>query len=471
MFSEHGEWSRRNFGGAKLNDRRRRERVIEIGAAMAEHPGDTIPKLFGRPYDVKAAYNLFKHEEATPDNLQAGHRELVLERLSQPGEYLLPEDTTECSWVTHRPIPGLGPVGGGSELAQGFHLHSLLAVQWSNEVLTPEQSRRPPLEVIGLAYQQFYVRKPIPEEERGKDSKPRKKRERESEIWTEAGSRLKAAPPNVRWVRVCDRAADIYEFLMACQELGHGFVVRACQDRALVEPKERLFDQARQMPAMGYFELALRERPKHPARTAKLAVSACPVAIRSPQRPGASPGKLPPVRCWVVHVWEVDAPADVEPLEWFLLTDRPVEDFESALRCALQYATRWVIEDFHKALKTGLGAQKLQLEDAHRLFAAISIMSIVALRLVDLRERVRTMPKAPATEAGFSELELRLLEERLDRDLKTVADVALAIGRLGGHMNRKADGMPGLITLWRGILELQAMVAGATIALRLYRFG
>ncbi|MFP5501956.1 MAG: IS4 family transposase, partial [Candidatus Sericytochromatia bacterium] len=37
----------------------------------------------------------------------------------------------------------------------------------------------------------------------------------------------------------------------------------------------------------------------------------------------------------------------------------------------------------------------------------------------------------------------------------------LAVGRLGGHMNRKADGSPGWLTLWRGMLELQTLVAGA----------
>jgi hypothetical protein len=35
-------------------------------------------QMFARPYDFKAAYTFFRHLEATPDNLQAGHRERVL---------------------------------------------------------------------------------------------------------------------------------------------------------------------------------------------------------------------------------------------------------------------------------------------------------------------------------------------------------------------------------------------------------
>jgi hypothetical protein len=154
-----------------------------------------------------------------------------------------------------------------------------------------------------------------------------------------------------------------------------------------------------------------------------------------------------------------------------LLVDRPLADFEHVLEAVLQYASRWVVEDFHKALKTGLGAERLQLEDAHRLFAAISIMSVVALRLVDLRERLRVHPDAPATEAGLDDFELKVLSLYLKRRLTTVRDVALAIGRLGGHMNRKADGLPGLITLWLGMIELQALVAGARLGLQFRDLG
>jgi hypothetical protein len=83
-----------------------------------------------------------------------------------------------------------------------------------------------------------------------------------------------------------------------------------------------------------------------------------------------------------VRVWEVTAPEAGERLEWILLCDADVADFAQARECALQYATRWIIEEYHKAIKTGLGAERLQLEGAERLFAAIAIMSVVALRRV-----------------------------------------------------------------------------------------
>ena len=45
-----------------------------------------------------------------------------------------------------------------------------------------------------------------------------------------------------------------------------------------------------------------------------------------------------------------------------------------------------------------------------------------------------------------------------EREL-TVREFTLALGRLGGHQNRKGDGLPGWQTLWRGWNQLHAMVS------------
>lgn len=140
----------------------------------------------------------------------------------------------------------------------------------------------------------------------------------------------------------------------------------------------------------------------------------------------------------MIRVWEENAPEGVEALEWILLTDCNVGVFEQALECVLQYVTRWVIEEFHKALKTGLKAESLQLEHVNRLFAAIAIKSVVALRLIDMKERLRISEAKPAEESGLSELELEVLRTTTEKPLKTVKDVALQIGRLGGQAEQKS---------------------------------
>ena len=80
-----------------------------------------------------------------------------------------------------------------------------------------------------------------------------------------------------------------------------------------------------------------------------------------------------------------------------------------------QYASLWLIQDFHKALKTGLGAERLQRQMAVRLFAAVALLSVVALALVELRERSRQQPDA----AGLSTSYLRVLRSQRRRPLVT----------------------------------------------------
>jgi hypothetical protein len=472
VHQEPQRWAEAQFAGSQLTDIRRVARVQKIAEAMAIHPGRSIPQLCRSPYAVKATYNLFKHGEATPENLQAGHRALVRKAMRQPGVYLLLEDTTELSWSGKQAIAGLGPIGNSAEGLQGFFLHTVLSVRWSDT--SQDTNKRQPVEVMGLGDQQYYVRTPCRQPR--ESSQERLKRARESQVWPQASQRVGRAPAGVRWVRVADREADIYEYWVSCQELGHGFVMRAAKDRALRHPETgkragRLFTAARSALPLGEFALELRQRPHHPARTAHLCVSATAVTLSAPWRPGYGRSRKPPIQCTAVRVWEVAGPDAADRLEWILLCDANVTDFAQARECALQYSTRWVIEEYHKAIKTGLGAERLQLESAERLFAAIAIMSVVALRLIELRDRLRMHPEAEADQAGFSRLELEVLRERSGRALRTIREVALAIGRLGGHLNRTRDGLPGWQTLWHGMNTLHALVEGVLIARRLNTFG
>ena len=110
-----------------------------------------------------------------------------------------------------------------------------------------------------------------------------------------------------------------------------------------------------------------------------------------------------------------------------------------------------------------MGAERLQLEEGHRLKAAVAIMSVVALRLIGLRERVRVGPREPAEASGLSRLELEVLRAKLQAPLATVEEVVLGVGRLGGHLNRKGDGLPGWQTLWQGMTRLRHMVEGVQL--------
>ena len=466
-----------HFGEVIFSDLRRRERLQHIAEAMARSPGASVPRLFAHPYDTKAAYTFFDHPEAEPETIQAAHRDLVAEVMHSRGTFVLPEDTTEMSFSGRAEIKGLGPVGNSNTGTQGFLLHTVLCVRWPESLDVSAEERRPGVELIGICEQQYDLRHPRPKGELRSDSQARKRRPRESQVWERASERIGRAPADeCRWVRVCDAGADIYEHLRSCQQLGHGFVIRSGQDRVLVEADGRtrtgrLYETVRALGSCGEFEIDLGARPGQAARRARLSVGFSRVGIRAPQRPGVKAGTLPAIECWAVRVWEAEPPEGVEGVEWVLLCDAAIESFEQARECALQYATRWLVEEFHKALKSGMGAERLQFETAERLYAAIAVMSVVAMRLLALRERARVKPEASVAEAGLSEIELEVLESIAPRRLRTVVEVIKALGRLGGHLNRRRDGLPGWQTLWHGRAKLQLLVEGYRLGRETNKFG
>ena len=65
-------WAEREFGDAEIGDVRRTDRLVALGRAMAMAPSRSIPQLFTRPYEVKAAYTFLRDPEVVPDDLQAG---------------------------------------------------------------------------------------------------------------------------------------------------------------------------------------------------------------------------------------------------------------------------------------------------------------------------------------------------------------------------------------------------------------
>jgi hypothetical protein len=470
--SAPADWARSQFSGIRIGNCPRRKRLTSFATALAEQPGKMIPELFTRKYDIDATYDLLDQREVVPDAIQAAHRRLVMGELRTPGRYLLIEDTTFPSF-SHRkqPVEGLGPIGDSEPGQQGFILHSVLAVRAGSSSVPDSSGRRPPVTILGLADQQYLVRTPRdPDKPKQAGSRQRQVRDRESDRWLDSSTRIGPAPSDsaVRWVRVADREADIYEYMACCRRAGHGFVIRVSQNRVLLNPADGkrlglIFHHVVGVAPVGGMYLDLRGRDGQVARRAKLLISCGQVRVQAPERAGHAAGTGEPIDCWFIRVWEEAPPEGVQALEWVLYTDRSTMSLDDAILGVMDYATRFLIEEFHKCLKTGMRAEELQLERAHRLFAAIAVMSIVALRLLDLRELSRGFPQAPAICTGLDTLELEVLALAVERELTTVMEVIFAVARLGGHMNRRCDGMPGWITLWRGMTALRLIARGVKL--------
>ena len=94
--------------------------------------------------------------------------------------------------------------------------------------------------------------------------------------------------------------------------------------------------------------------------------------------------------------------------------------------------------------------ENLQFETWEGLEKAVTVSTAVAARIVSLRDLARETPEAPALEV-LTEDEVEVLVYGFGKGLKpaelTIRQAVLWIGRLGGHLNRERDGMPGVRTL------------------------
>lgn len=195
-------------------------------------------------------------------------------------------------------------------------------------------------------------------------------------------------------------------------------------------------------------------------------VAAGPVTRGVPASRAGDHGDAP-LACWVVHVKERGAPpAGEEPLEWVLLTDVPADTLARAAERVAWYARRPVVEEYHKAMKTGCGIELPQLTAQARLQPVIALLSVVAVMLLGLRDAARRPAAEPAAAAAaFVPAEyVRVLSGWRWGEpgrATTPREFLLAVARLGGHQNRTADGPPGWLTIWRGWMALHHMVLGA----------
>src|SRR3954463_11410473 len=94
--------------------------------------------------------------------------------------------------------------------------------------------------------------------------------------------------------------------------------------------------------------------------------------------------------CRALRVWEPDPPKGVkEPLEWLLLTNVDVRSNEQARERVGWYEWRPAVEEFHKAQKTGMGIEDLQLQSRAGLAGLIGMVSVLAVPRVNLRQQAR----------------------------------------------------------------------------------
>jgi hypothetical protein len=454
-------WAEQQFGKCELGDKRRTKRLIQVAQQVANNPAGSFPQQIELWGDLKAAYRLFDADEVTFDAVAAPHWRQT--RAAAPGRYLVLGDTTEIDFGYGREIDGLSRIGNGS--GNGFLLH--------NGLLVDAESRA----VIGVAGQTIHYRKAAPKKE---NKSQRFKRERESRVWGDLIDQIGPPPEGAQWVHVCDRGADDFEVFCHLRQNRGDWVIRASSTHRLIltpaDQQQPLSEYLETLAVAGTYELNLRARPQHAARTAKLEVRMGELRMPVPKHksPDVKALRPEPIGMSVVWVREVDPPPGIEPIEWTIYTSLPVASFDAAWTIVEYYECRWLIEEYHKALKSGCAVQRRVLRSADRLEAMVGLMSVEAVRLLQLKTVARVDPDRLARTV-VPPLWLQMLKaarKRLTRvhDL-TIYQFYRELAKLGGFLGRKSDGEPGWITIWRGWEKLNTLVSGAELAMQLKKCG
>jgi len=449
-------WAEQEMGRVHLGDRRRTQRLVNVTTALAQKPNGTLPSTFPDWKDLRAAYRLFAELDVTHDAIVAPHAQRVAQACQAPGEYLLVEDTTTLSFNTHAATTDLGPVN--DQGGKGFLVHNTLALR----VASWDRHQVPTVTVLGLAGQHCWSRPKVALKRKQKRKSTRLRRSRESSRWAASLAAWPPPPAGVQWIYVADRESDIYEVFERCAARGVDWVIRAAQARALLAEDRSVFAAVAQAPVRGHLSVKLRARSGQPARTMRAALRACTVTLRGPWRPG---GQLAPRKLQVVEVREVAPPAGSKPLVWVLLTSLPVITLAQIKRIVGCYTQRWLVEEFHKALKSGTQIEASQLATGRALQVLCALLSLVALRLLETKLYARAFPDLPVQPGQFAPEFITLLAARWGRPRGgwTQRTVWRGIARHGGFLARQGDGEPGWITIWRGWRSLLNMVEGVVL--------
>lgn len=156
---------------------------------------------------------------------------------------------------------------------------------------------------------------------------------------------------------------------------------------------------------------------------------------------------------------EVGAPAGSEPVEWRLLTNRPIETVEQTVELIEWYRARWEIEIYFHVIKNGCKVEALQLSAIDRIERAMALFMVVAWRVTYLMRMGRTCPDLDA--ALFFDLdEIRgahlLTKKKMPASQPTLNEIVHLIAQVGGFLGRKSDGEPDVKTIWCGLSQVHA---------------
>jgi IS4 transposase len=433
-------WAAEEFKHIDLGDRRLDKRAVLLAERLAANPAASIPQACGGWAETQAAYRFLAQDEIDWESILAPHWQCAHTRMRAHPVVLCLQDTTELDF-NGQAIAGLGPLS--YEAQRGMYVHPTYAV-------SPER------EPLGVLDAWMWARE-------AKDVDGQRGGLRESRRWIEGYMRvaeLAASLPQTRLVYVVDREGDIVALMAQARDLRHpaDWLIRAQHDRAL-PAGGKLWAEVLGGEALGEIGFTLPGRHGQKPRAVRQRVWAKRVALADGQ------GGRVEVSCIVAR--EEGAPAGMKPVEWRLLTNRPIASFEAAVELIDWYRARWEIERFFHVLKNGCRVEALQLSTVDRLERALALFMVVAWRIARLMRLGRTCPDLEAAllfEPEEWQAAYILNKKKVPKTPPRLNEVLRLVAQLGGFLGRKSDGEPGVKTIWLGLQRVIDFAAGIRFA-------
>jgi len=467
------DWAEQQFGQCELGDSRRTRRLVDYAARQVAQPeASTNAVCGGDDIVAEGVYRWLRNPAVEAKAVDAGPFRVTARLCTERSVVLAIQDTTTLTY-SHAVADELGTV---TELdgrrVGGLLVHSTLMVD--------AQTREP----LGLIDQERWNR-PItetedePKDQNGRQQKKRAYREKESVKWEQATERMTGrleCSSNV--ITVCDREADIYDYLIYLVSQGHRFVIRAAQDRCLSTRKGHLFEVMAKQPVVGKRLVHIsqrgaqrgvghqKKRTSRPARDAIMLIRATTLELARPANRRDGPDTL---RISVVYLRERHAPSGEEPAEWLLLTTEPIASQRPIERVIEYYECRWLIEEFHKAWKTGCRIEQRRLQSIENLERMLAVTAPIAVRLLQIQALAKAHPEQScAVILSTPHWQCLVAKTEPDRPIRkrppTIEWALQAIAKLAGWRDTKRSGQIGWQTLWRGWSKLEELAEGWNLA-------
>jgi len=454
---------RREFEGAPIGDRRLEARLISLAERIRAAPDQSFPDIAGTEAELTALYRFLNNDAISVHDIMKPHQDQTVLRCVEARSVVVIHDTSEVEFAGESRRRGLGRLRSQND--QGFLLHASLAV-------AGDGSRRP----LGVPGVHTWVRESLGssrhDDGRKKDGGAyADEANKESARWWSLIDETEARLAGLNTIHTFDREGDSYVLLRKLLDNQVHFVTRMAHDRIVLDRDNERIGRVSEV-LLDVVDVLTLEVPLSPraakntprstetprkARLAQLAVGASRMHLSPPHYIDGNPESL---EVNVVYVHEIATPAGAEPVAWVLIASQPVSTVDQIRSVLEVYRTRWLIEEFFKALKTGCSLEKRQLDNYDSISAALAIFLPIAWQLLLLRSLARTQPDEPA-ELVLTQTQCEVLRAAVPV-LKlparpTVAQALRAVAYLGGHFTKRA---PGWLVLGRGLEKLIDLETG-----------